>query len=316
MAARYSDVLGGGPGNDDLYGQDGNDHLTGGEGADKLSGGAGVDTIFYTNSSSAVTVNLGTSTGSGGDAAGDIYYSIEQVFGSDFQDTLIGSGDDNLLVGGAEKDSLFGLGGNDTLRGDKGADYLDGGAGIDTASYASSLVGVTVNLATGTANGGDAEGDTFFLIENLSGSVENDSLTGDDGPNLLEGHQGNDMLFGGGGADILDGSRDQDMLTGGDGPDTFAFSDWWHFGPDYDYILDFKQSDGDKIDFTESKYGDVPPSLSFIGSAAFSGVAGEIRFEQANGDTLVSADTDGDGQADLAIHCTGMIDFNANDFLL
>ena len=175
---------------------------------------------------------------------------------------------------------------------------------------------MVVNLATNTGSGGDAEGDTFFSIEDVFGSKQNDTLTGDDGPNQLAGGQGNDMLFGGGGADILIGGQDQDMLTGGDGSDTFRFYKQDSVGPGYDYILDFKQADGDKIDLTKLAGGSGPPSLAFIGSAAFTGVAGQVRFEQTGGEALVSADNDGDGQADFAIHCVGTINFNANDFVL
>ena len=45
--------------------------------------------------------------------------------------------------------------------------------------------------------------------------------------------------------------------------------------------------------------------------STFSGVTGI-----SNGETLVSADNDGDGQTDFAIHCIGTINFNANDFVL
>ena len=175
---------------------------------------------------------------------------------------------------------------------------------------------MTVNLATNTASGGYAQGDTFWSIENLSGSWGDDCVIGDDGPNGLKGRSGDDALFGGGGADILRGGTDQDMLAGGDGPDTFAFAKSDSAGPDYDYILDFKQGDGDKIDLTALKDSGGPPSLVFIGNAAFSGVAGEIRFDQANGETVVSADTDGDGTADFGIHCVGTINFNATDLVL
>ena len=68
------------------------------------------------------------------------------------------------------------------------------GAGTDTASYAASTAGVNVSLAAGTAHGGDAEGDTFVGIENLTGSALNDTLEGDGGNNVLNGGVGIDAV--------------------------------------------------------------------------------------------------------------------------
>ena len=71
--------------------------------------------------------------------------------------------------------------------GGAGRDVLDGGTGSDRTIYAGSDAGVTVNLATGTGLGGHAEGDTLTAIENLTGSVHSDALTGDDNGNRLTG---------------------------------------------------------------------------------------------------------------------------------
>src|SRR3546814_15995539 len=80
-----------------------------------------------------------------------------------------------------------------------------GGSGTDTASYAGSANGVTVDLTTGTGLGGDAQGDTLSGIENLTGSNYDDTLTGDGGNNSLTGGTGNDTLNGEGGNDTLTG---------------------------------------------------------------------------------------------------------------
>ena len=130
----------------------------------------------------------------------------------------------NAYLGGAGDDVLVGGTGNDVLEGKGGADALYGGGGIDTASYAGSSAGVTVDLAAGTASGGDAEGDTFFEIENLTGSGHNDTLTGDDGANRLEGGDGDDTLKGGAGNDLLDDGGGTDVLEGGTGNDIYRFS--------------------------------------------------------------------------------------------
>jgi Ca2+-binding RTX toxin-like protein len=171
---------------DVLTGDAGSNVLTGGAGADILNGGAGFDTASYLSSGAAVMVNLATGTGSGGDAQGDALVSIENLVGSAFADTLAGDAGSNVLTGGA------------------GADALDGGAGSDTASYASSGAAVTVNLATGTGSGGDAQGDSYVSIENLAGSAFADTLTGDANDNVIIGGVGADMIDGGAGADTAD----------------------------------------------------------------------------------------------------------------
>ena len=57
---------------------------------------------------------------------------------------------------------------------------LEGGGGNDTATYIEFGTDVHVNLLTGTGWGGTAEGDALTGIENLTGSIFDDDLTGDD----------------------------------------------------------------------------------------------------------------------------------------
>ncbi len=190
------DTLTGDSGVNVLNGGAGNDLLAGGGGADVLIGGAGSDTAVYGLSIGGVNVSLRDNVSSGGDADGDTYNSIENITGSAFADVLIGSGADNVIKAG---------GGNDAVEGGAGADNLDGGAGTDSLSYAGSLDGVNVNLASGVVSGGDADGDLIANFENLTGSGFNDVLVGDSGDNRIDGGAGNDRLTGGGGADDING---------------------------------------------------------------------------------------------------------------
>jgi Ca2+-binding RTX toxin-like protein len=215
-----NDLLRGGGGDDNLYGEDGNDRLVGGKGADQLDGGAGVDTADYRGSSASVMVDLLANSGSGGDALGDSFISIENVVGSAFGDTLRGNAGANVLSGRDGNDSLFGGDGNDRLVGGAGADVLNGGAGVDTVDYRTSLNGVTVDLLNNSGVGGEAQGDTFFFIENVIGSDLADVLRGDAGANRLQGEGDNDSLFGGDGNDRLLGGAGADTLDGGAGTDT------------------------------------------------------------------------------------------------
>ena len=182
-------------GNDRIWGSGGDDILEGGAGADRLDGDAGMDWAAYRDSDAAVTINLAEGMVQGGHAEGDVLTEIENIIGSAHDDVLVGDDAANRLEGGG------------------GADRLDGGAGSDWASYKSSNEGVTVDLAAGTAAGGDAQGDVIENIENLSGSGFADVLRGDDNANRLDGGGGDDWLLGSSGADQLDGGAGLDGLS-------------------------------------------------------------------------------------------------------
>lgn len=221
-----NDTINGGAGDDVLFGGVGNDTLRGQAGADTFYGGEGSDTVDYSfESTFQLLVDLTTNTTAGGTSYGDRLYSIENLIGArdridrfiggndvnHFQglgggDIFNGGGGDDILDGGADGDELYGDDGNDTLIGGGGGDLLDGGAGIDTIVYSGSNgKGVNVNLAIGTASSGDAEGmsgspgvktELVRLVENITGSMFDDYLTGDAGANQLDGGAGNDILDG------------------------------------------------------------------------------------------------------------------------
>jgi serralysin len=134
------------------------------------------------------------------------------VFGGDGNDRLYGGVDDDRLDGGT---------GNDVLMGGAGADALIGRAGTDTILYTSAKSGVTVNLAKPNLNTGDASGDTFSAIENLTGSRFNDKLTGNAGANVIDGLDGADRMEGGAGNDryIVDNAGDVVIEANGGGAD-------------------------------------------------------------------------------------------------
>ncbi|MDD7911550.1 M10 family metallopeptidase C-terminal domain-containing protein [Pseudovibrio exalbescens] len=246
---RGNDTIFGGAGDDILDGGDGDDTLMGQDGVDVFRGGDGVDTVDYSHESPfQLLVNLATNVASGGTASGDTFYSIENLIGSDDRidrfigtddanhfwgrgggDVFNGGGGDDILDGGRDGDLLYGDEGNDILIGGSGQDYMNGGEGIDTVDYSGSNDGVTVDLANGTASGGDADGpvqivgrgttikhDIIVDVENVVGSFFDDHLIGNDETNVLSGGHGNDILTGGAGADVL---------KGGAGSDTADYSD-------------------------------------------------------------------------------------------
>ncbi|WP_299752992.1 calcium-binding protein, partial [uncultured Tateyamaria sp.] len=156
-------------GNDSLYGGAGNDHLIGGAGADYLDGGDGFNQAAYWDATSGVTADLANAAANTGEAAGDVFVSIESLAGSAHADTLRGDAANNNLWGLDGSDSLYGGSGSDYLVGGAGADYLDGGDGFDQAAYWGAASGVTIDLANAAANTGEAAGDVFVSIESLAG---------------------------------------------------------------------------------------------------------------------------------------------------
>ena len=229
FGSRHADHLIGGDDDAQLFGWFGDDTLEGGAGNDWFEGGAGADVIdggggdwnfaAYWNSDAGVTINLAEGEAAGGHAEGDTLTGIIGVVGSNHADHLLGDDVHNNLQGGDGDDTLEGGGDGDWLRGGAGSDMLVGGAGDDTARYNVSDAGVTVNLATGTAQGGNAEGDTLTSIESISGSDHADHLIGDAENNSFWGRDGDDTLDGGGGDDHLQGDTGDDMLDGGVGND-------------------------------------------------------------------------------------------------
>ncbi|MEL3892203.1 M10 family metallopeptidase C-terminal domain-containing protein, partial [Ferrovibrio sp. MS7] len=231
---------------DTLIGDANANYIDGGTGADSIDGGAGNDVAGYTRSVAAITINLTTGTGHGGDAEGDTLLRIEGVVGSAFDDSITGS---------AGADSLLGDVGHDHFNGAAGADYIDGGAGNDTIYYSASLAGVTINLGTGTGIGGDAQGDTLVSIERVFGSGFDDTLTGSSSGEYLAGDIGNDTLIGGAGADYLDGGSGSDSIkytgsaaavsinlgtgtgSGGDAQGDILVSIEWVYGSAFDDSL-------------------------------------------------------------------------------
>jgi Ca2+-binding RTX toxin-like protein len=174
------DALDGGPDADDLQGGDGDDGVEGGEGDDTVTGGAGIDDL----------------RGGQGD---------DGLHGEEGSDTLGGDAGDDELRGG---------GGDDVLSGGRNADLLGGGADTDTADYGIAARGLTVSLDGAANDGQRGERDNVQSdIENVIGAGLEDTFTGSDDPNRLDGGAGEDYLDGAGGAgDAVIGGSAIDVL--------------------------------------------------------------------------------------------------------
>lgn len=164
-----------GSGNISATGNASNNVLTGNGGSNRFDGAGGIDTVSYLAARSAVMVGLDRVGAQSTGAGIDTLVSIENLTGSNY---------------------------NDTLHGSLGTNVLNGGNGIDTLSYARAGAAVTVSLALTTAQATGGGGtDTLAAFENLTGSAFADRLTGSTASNVIDGGLGNDTLTGGLGND-------------------------------------------------------------------------------------------------------------------
>lgn len=205
-----SEGLYGNDGNDLLIGSNANDRLAGNAGDDTLLGGGGSDWANYEQFQGVtVDLNLGRASHTGGN---DSLIEIENIFGSQFNDLLIGDSADN------------------SMRGERGSDTLIGGNGTDWVLFRGDgnwgTQSVTVDLEAGRAVFSDSlDFESLIGIENISAYYGNDSLLGNGLGNALEGSRGNDTIAGAGGDDTIYGGGGNDSLDGGSGN-----NDWIIYG--------------------------------------------------------------------------------------
>lgn len=266
-----ANVLRGGAGDDRINGFGGTDTLIGGTGNDiydlnsatdgsvtivEDAGGGTNDQVFTTLASYTLAANveiLGGSSGgaqtlNGNDGNNFIYKVLAGAMISDggagndfirsfsngaFEDVLSGGLGNDDLNGYAGADTLDGGDGDDSIVGGAGNDSLTGGSGIDTLGYSNEggTLGVTVNLATGTATDSFGDTDTLSgferafgtnLADSLTGSANNDELRGFGGNDVIDGGAGNDQMFGGLGDDLYMVDSELDVVAEftGEGTDT------------------------------------------------------------------------------------------------
>ena len=199
--------------------------------------------------------------------------------------------------------------GADTLIGNSANNVLNGGGGIDTANYSSATVGVSINLATGTASSTQTGTDTLVAIENVTTGTGADTLIGNAAANTFNG---------GGGNDNLNGGLGKDSLTGSTGVDKFIYKSIADSGVGSaarDVITDFQGGSGEKIDLSaidaySKKTGNQ--AFTYIGSNAFTGTKGEARFSGG----VLQMNTGTDKTADMEIALTGVTTFSSNFLVL
>lgn len=319
-------------------------HLTAGAVVSDLSLGSGNDIL---------TVESGVDLSRVFAAEGDDSVTMDSAarfadLGSG-NDTFIGSDGNDRVIGGTGADDIATGAGNDTVEMgarnlEDGNDTVDGGSGVDTLSYrgvttlgtgyTDATGGVYVALDEGLATARASNTTNLFGIdlvtgfENVIGGSFADEIIGSSGANRLRGEGGNDTLSGGNGADTLHGGdgadrliggAGRDVMTGGDGADTFVFlsaADSATSRAARDVITDFQNG----IDFIDLSAIDANTGVAgsqdflFAGNVANSGV-GSVRYVHVGGNTIVYANTGGNGAAEFGITLLGLYDLKAGDFL-
>ena len=230
-----NDVIDGGAGNDTLKGNSGNDTLIGGKGNDRLEGSYGDDTYIW---------NLGDGFDTiydynGGNTDND---TIKFGEGISFEDLSFERDGNSLII----------YVNNDKTQGIKIQDYYSSYSQVEKLKFADESVVETSTVAV-TIDRSDA-----LAAQNITGTDNNDTLTGgnfgdtltgNDGDDVIDGGAGNDTLKGNSGNDTLIGGKGNDRLEGSYGDDTYI----WNLGDGFDTIYDYNggNTDNDTIKFGE-----------------------------------------------------------------
>lgn len=276
-----NDFMLGGAGNDTLDGQQGNDTLNGQSGNDVLLGGENDDTFV-----------LDTNGGGVDSANGGLGLNLIQVIGTGLADTLTVSSTGSVLsisngvgtiaaTANIQNALIDARGGNDTV----------------TVNNIATVGFVVLNIQGGDGNdvlNASTAGSGAVRLR-LTGDAGNDTLTGSNGVDSLEGGAGNDVLAGLGGNDSIDGGTGDDNIGGGNGNDTLSGGDGndsinGHLGDDSmtggngnDTLLGADGNDTLKGEVGDDLLNGAAGNDSIEGGVGFDGLSGGIGNDTLDG---------------------------------
>ena len=241
------DTLTSGAGNDFFRYYGGNDVYDGGRGYNRVS-------LYYV--SEGIKIDL-TQTGvqSLGAMGSIVLRNIDDIAGTESDDTIAGNEKANWFTANGGNDTLRGYGGDDSFSVGTGGTLptsasINGGDGtdlVDFSGFGAATAAVIVSLAERGLQQTGQGGYILAAIENLMGTAFGDTLTGGQTANTLYGNAGADRLSGGAGDDRLFGDGFLTQATGGgyDGPfvevtgedGAFAFADTLEGGAGNDLLV-------------------------------------------------------------------------------
>lgn len=242
------------------------DTINGGAGHDIIQGSPLDDTVMLSSFSSSNSIEaidgaggenaiLGTDEANSLDFSATVLTNIQRIDAKDGDDTVRGDNGANVIVGGKGDDLLHGNAGDDLFLvsgTDQGADKVYGGDGFDEIRggigddiFTLKIHGndipfgyATVERIDGAAGfniiNGDAANNILDLrgveligINEIHGGAGDDTVRGNDDPNVISGGEGNDLLYGEGGDDIFlaDSNSGVDRYTGGEGNDRIMLTE-------------------------------------------------------------------------------------------
>lgn len=322
--------LSGTAGDDEIAALGGSDAIGASRGHDSVDGGDGYDLLHVHASALALgggphhyTISADRLFDASG-ALDTIFTGIEALQLTDDTPsdvTLDASGLSGVLLNvgvQAGTHDLIGSAGGDTFGVNGGSGTIDGGAGddwvafnVDTGANAAAIVASMAGGAIILAQAG-GPGLSVRNVERISfGAYGGGALSVDGsalGAALMFGQTSlADTFIGGSGNDTLIGSWTAtgkgDLLTGGAGADNFVFATFAAFGGAT--ITDLSEQDVISLSST-------PGAVRFIGTAAFSGTAGEVRYVRGATQTLLIGDADGDGVGESTLALSGSFQIAAD----
>ena len=232
----YDDTIYGKGGNDTIYGGSGNDTLIGGKGNDRLEGSYGDDTYIWNLGDGFDTID----DYNGGNTDND---TIKFGEGISFED-LSFERDGNSLIIHVNNDRTQGI----SIQDYYSSTYYK----VEKLEFADGTIVETSTIAV-TTDRSDA-----LAAQDITGTDNNDTLTGGNFGDTLTGNDGNDVINGGAGNDTLKGNSGNDTLIGGKGNDRLegSYGDdtyIWNLGDGFDTIYDYNggNTDNDTIKFGE-----------------------------------------------------------------
>jgi hypothetical protein len=197
-----------------------------------------------------------------------------------------GEGDDTLEAGDGD-DQVAGGEGDDTVVGGHGGgdDIYDGGTGNDSVTYTSTTLGVTVDLAAGTATGPEIGSDTLIEIENATGGSGDDRIGGSAADNKLGGGDGTDTV-------VFTGERRDYTIEAIGDPNEYRVTDNRVGGDGTDIVTDFELFEFSDVTLAEADILNTAPAADADGPYAVDEDA-PLSVDAANG--VLNGDSDLEG---------------------